>query len=77
MGRSPRVGPMALHNRQPLPPSPLVTYNRQTTETSFFKPSTHEMVHMGHTDEGLSSTLTTQLDARRISRMQNYLNNQD
>ena len=49
---------------RPIPPSPLIH-----GETSFFKPSTHEMQRVD-SDVGY---LTTQLDARRISRLQTAL----
>ena len=50
----------------------------ELAETSFnlFKPSVHEMVR-SDTDIAGAGSLTTQLDARRISRMQDFLNHRD
>jgi len=41
--------------------------------TNVFRPSTHTM----HRDDSDVGMLMTQLDARRVSRMQNFLANQD
>ena len=51
----------------------ITIHSPESIAMDMFKPSTHTMTR-GDSEIG---SLTTQLDARRISRMQNFLNNQD